>query len=375
MSDAASLAFYLAAFLMAAYLFSFGVRRKSGLFVSLSLFIPVVIAGFRYGVGTDYFSYIAMYNTHVKLSLTEFINENGLAEVMFFAIEKLSFLLFDDPRFMFFVSALLTVGFFYAGVRRLKLKYPGLIYFLYLMAIFPVTFNAVRQGIAISIIFFALTYILEKKPTKYLLWTLVAGLFHISALLVLPIYFLGRFIINIKSKIAINSHFTERAGFFIRVSIVSLIISLVCISVFSIVLSIPGFEKYEVYLSFDEDINNNIFFVKLLLVMVMIVLNRQTVFKGDVRQNKLFLTFAIVEVTLLTLGFVSPFVKRAALYFSPFILLLLPNLIDILKGRLVKNMCYILIVLYGITFFTVSYYLLGQADVIPYEYSIGGGQI
>ncbi len=373
MSDEVSLLFYVTSFMAAAYLFSYGVRRKSHFFTIFALLIPVVIGSFRYGVGTDYFNYVQLYNNHAQLSFSEFITENGFGEIVFFAIEKVAYILFDDPRFVFVSSIVLAITFFYLGLKSYKPRYPALVYLLYLMIMFPITFNAVRQGIAISIVFFAMSYIIKKKPGQYAILILLAGLFHVSALLLLPVYALGRFIDRTNDTRAERARLPGLVGYFLRVGVAVAVTSIVCMNAFAIVLSVPGFDKYDMYLIFNEESNNYIFFLKLLIVIILIVFSRYTVFRDNIRQNKLILAFAIIEVVLLTLGFFSPFIKREALYFAPFTLLLLPNLINIVRGKLMKGAVYALVAFYGVAFFTVSYYVLQQADVIPYDYNIRGG--
>lgn len=368
-----SLIFYLLSFIVSAGLFTYGIRKHLRFFVAVSLIIPILIGGFRYGVGTDYFNYINLYNNHTKLSFGEFIDNNGFGELLFFTLEKIAYTVFHDPRFIFIISVGLTVIFFYFGIKAYKLKYPGLVYLLYLMTIFPMTLNAVRQGVAVSLVFFASTFILKADKVKYILMIIIAGLFHISALLLLPVYFLGRFVdgnsVKKEGEVTVSLEYMK---YFIRTSFSIVVISLICLNVFVIIFSIPGFEKYELYLGFNEQGNNYIFFIKAALVILTVILSRRTVFKGCICQNKLLLLFAIVEVILLTLGFISPPVKREALYFSPFLLLILPNIIDAIKGNSLKIITYVVLALYGIAFFTISYYVLDQADIIPYNYSIQG---
>ena len=124
------------------------------------------------------------------------------------------------------------------------------------------TLNAVRQGVAISLVFFASTFILKADKVKYILMIIIAGLFHISALLLLPVYFLGRFVggnsVKKEGEVTVSLEYMK---YFIRTFFSIVVISLICLNVFVIILSIPGFEKYELYLGFNEQGNNYIFFI------------------------------------------------------------------------------------------------------------------
>lgn len=365
-----SLLFYFAAFAISAILVSFGLRKRARLLAWIGLLIPMVVSGFRYGVGTDYFNYVTIFNTHVTMDFERYVESNGLAELGYFALEKISYALTGDVRLVFIVTSLLVVTFFYLGLKKYKLQYPGLVFFLYLLTIFPTTMNAVRQGVAMSIMFYAFTFILDKKPLKYTLLTLTASLFHISALLLLPFYFIGR-LFDVQKRSLYKVRFVAKSRYFIRVGIVLILLTLVMANVFTLVLSMPGFEKYELYLNLAEEGSNYIFYVRLLLLIALAILAKYVIFKGDYRQNAFIFAGAMVEVVILILGFTSPFIKREALYFSPFLIMLLPNIINLFGQRIrYRFTLYAACLLYGTSFFTVSYLLLDQADIIPYNSSV-----
>lgn len=369
-SNELSLLFYTATFALSAILVSMGLRKRIRLFAWTGLLIPILVSGFRYGVGTDYFNYINIFNTHVNMITGSFIENNGLAEFGYFLLEKISYALTGDSRLVFLSMSFMTVAFFYLGMRKYTLRYPGLVFFLYLLTIFPMSMNAVRQGVAMSIMFYAFTFILDKKPLQYTLLSLAASLFHISALLLLPFYFIGR-LFDVQKKGLIKARFIAKSRYIIRTVIVSVILLLVMANVFSLVLSIPGFEKYELYLNLNEDGANYIFYVRLILLVALALLAKYVVFKGNYRQNAFIFAGTVIEVVILILGFTSPFIKREALYFSPFLIMLLPNIIDIFGSKIrYRTVMYAACLLYGASFFTVSYLLLGQADIIPYNSSI-----
>lgn len=50
---------------------------------------------------------------------------------------------------------------------------------------------AIKQGLAMAILMISIMCIFEKKPIWFLLWTLLAGFFHMPALCFLPAYFLA----------------------------------------------------------------------------------------------------------------------------------------------------------------------------------------
>ena len=82
------------------------------------------------------------------------------------------------------------------AIKRLSPKEPcylALSWLIYLFIVFPTTFNAVRSGAAVSIMTFAFSSLLvrgknnHRRLAEFISWAMVAILFHISALICLPI--------------------------------------------------------------------------------------------------------------------------------------------------------------------------------------------
>lgn len=372
MTGLESTLFYISTFGLASALVSYGIRKKIRIFAWLGLLIPILIGGFRYGVGTDYNNYIGIFKQYAQLDINEFIQENGLGEIAFFMLNKVAYSITGDVRLVFLVCTIITVTFFYLALIRLKVKYLGLVFFLFLLTIFPMTLNAVRQGVAISIVLYAMTFILDRSFWRYTLLVILAGLFHISALLVLPFYFVGRYV-DVKRKQFNKEYILSKGRLLLRVLMIGLIAGLIALNVFTIVLSIPGFERYDLYLMYDDEGANYTFFVKLALLLLIVICARYTIFKGDYRLNSLLVMGATIEIVFLIVGFISPFIKREALYFSPFLIMLLPNFIDMFNTKGLRYAVYTAILLYGILFFIISYLVLGQSDIIPYDYNFLGG--
>ena len=65
------------------------------------------------------------------------------------------------------------------------LCFLGLLYY-------PFLFDALKQGIAMAILLFAFDGIMEKKPIKFIILTVLAAAFHFPALVFLPAYWIGR---------------------------------------------------------------------------------------------------------------------------------------------------------------------------------------
>ena len=125
----------------------------------------------------------------------------------------------------------------------------------------------------------------------------------------------------------------------------------------------------------NEDGANLMFYCKLALLVIIFILSKYIILRDNILYNTFIMSGAIMEIILLSLGFVSPFIKRQALYFSLLYIILLTLTVRLGSKKSRQVMIYSVIVCYALGFFVVSYFILGQADIIPYKFSISGGKI
>lgn len=119
-----------------------------------------------------------------------------------------------DPTFYAFAKLLSSVGvniwgwfaviamLFAASVTHIIKKYSPIPFIsclaLVSLEIFGFSMSGLRQTMALSFICFAYPFILERKLKNYLLCMLMAWAFHSSALVFLPVYWLGSYRIGAK---------------------------------------------------------------------------------------------------------------------------------------------------------------------------------
>ncbi|MEP0727849.1 EpsG family protein, partial [Marinobacter sp.] len=175
---------YLALLLLYFYFITLRLLVKpSGYsFLYLFAFCLVAFSGLRHSVGTDYWTY-------VNFIVDIYKGYDSYMEPGFEAMVRIV----GEPRFVFFLSSLLTVcGFF----SYFKLYPPGVAISLGLFFLLPIfylsSFNGVRQFIAVGIFLAALRFVVNRRLVLYIFAILLAGIFHKSAILLLPAYFVLR---------------------------------------------------------------------------------------------------------------------------------------------------------------------------------------
>lgn len=140
--------------------------KKNRIIWALIIIMPtVLVSGLRYGIGIDFFEYDKQFyevidnqNVNYKYYLQEPLN---LFLIYF------SNIIFRCSQGYFFVYAFLTVFFAYKSIENYKDKMSmtlGL--FIFYMVYYLVSFNIMRQMLAVVIILYALKYIRRTKFKK-----------------------------------------------------------------------------------------------------------------------------------------------------------------------------------------------------------------
>ncbi|WP_251623262.1 EpsG family protein [Odoribacter lunatus] len=164
------------------------MKEKPSLFnitVLLGIIPFVVILGLRYKVGIDYMSYLQHYKDLFYFSdsikyepLYEFLNRFLVENRIHYSV-------------LFCMTVLIQSLFFYLIFIRKRYLLPFALLFYFLTSKIFVDLNIIRHAIATMIFIYSIRFIQERKFVKYLIFLVLAGGFHYSSFLLLPVYFLG----------------------------------------------------------------------------------------------------------------------------------------------------------------------------------------
>ncbi|ASK63725.1 capsular biosynthesis protein [Virgibacillus phasianinus] len=99
----------------------------------------------------------------------------------------------EDPQILIFTTALLTNAIIFVVLYKYSRMIELSLYVYITGGLFLVSMNGIRQVLAAAIAFAATKYLIEGNWIKYFLVIFAASLFHQSALILLPIYFIVRF--------------------------------------------------------------------------------------------------------------------------------------------------------------------------------------
>ena len=194
---------YLAVFLMILLFTGVSIKKHSldKYLARITIVILWLMLSFRYGQGTDYFSYNYLYkfNENLSRAVNNYYNLHG--EIGFRILCAL--LKGNFSRFIFIFSTVQMLLLYKGMVENSEKQMLTLLLFyptLYLTYFFSV----IRQGLALALCMgFMFKYFKQKKWIKYVLVCLLASTFHMVSLIWLILPFIWRFKISILYRLVV----------------------------------------------------------------------------------------------------------------------------------------------------------------------------
>lgn len=247
---------------------------------------------------------------------------------------------------LFLITSIIIIfGFFYV-IKKYSVDYFLSVYIFITFSIYTFYFNTLRQAIAIVICMLGLKFLLEKKLFKYLIFVALASLFHISALIMIPIYFL----VHLKIKI----HIKLLTLFFSSLLGSSLIINYLA-------------QDNTRYQGYTEQADNaggySLYFLYVFIGLFVYVMGR------DLR-NKNHVYYCLEQIFLFGLIFVLPIIllgtnpsgpQRILYNFSFYLILILPYIFNKFDSIIPK---------YLFMMFSLIFYVLATTsiyEIYPYK--------
>ena len=215
---------YIIIFSLCCFLNAMSKNGERKILVLLSCLLLSLLAGFRdLSVGTDTNGYPELYFAEAKSlhSIHALINlDEGLMEYDkgFLALAWFGLSLSEHIWMYFFLIELVITCFLFLAFIRLKKHFNvNIVIFtlVWMLLQYNYSMNAMRQLCALSISFYAISFMLDKKWIFSIIWILIAYSFHSSTLIILvaPAFYI---VSHLKDK-------TKRHGIIIAISIFSIL--------------------------------------------------------------------------------------------------------------------------------------------------------
>lgn len=327
------------------------IKNLSIVYVSLAALVFIIISGLRCGIG-DTGMYMHSYRLMVQdPSSADFSRDAGFTALSFI-LSQIS----SNPQTLIFVVALITNGLNIAMFYKYK-SYLELQLYLYMASgYFTVTMNGIRQCLAAALVFVCNKFIVNGDFKKYLIFVLLISLFHGSALIMIPIYFIVR----------------QKAW---SKNVVKLIF-LACIGVifydsFSEVLfKALQNTQYGHYSEFQEG-GSSIIRTIVNAVPVILAYIKRDELKEKWPESNIFVNMSLINVIFVAFGMMNWIFNRFSLYFQLYNFILLPFIIkNCFKGK-ERRLIYIgFLICYFIFFYKEQVIQLGMnynSDYLNFE--------
>lgn len=277
------------------------------------LFYIVIVAGSRgEDVGTDYIHYLAFYDyilTYGEIGYHFKENEIGWVYL------NLLFGKLGVPSAIFFgLISGITWFFFIKGSYKFQFLLPLMFFFVITSGFFFWTFNGLRQSIAIMIFFYAIRFIVEKNLLHYALWISIASLFHISAIIMLPFYFIKKVKFNQKliALLYIISIFLVGNGWIMSA------MGDIIIFVASKIDLLSNYVRYlgtDTYAENEERVNSGLGVLVRIAATIYIIYKSDYVLKEQPKLKIYYIMFFIGTI-LSNIFFAVPIIGRITIYFN-----------------------------------------------------------
>ena len=173
----------IALILFGVYRFDYCQKTNGRLvYWSILCFILICVAGLRYRLGQDTFTYLQNYETLNTFSHLKAIDFQKTRFAPGFVVLTSVFKEFTDEftYFQFFQALVVNIVFFYFFYKNCRhIFFAALVYFFYLY--FLMNFQQMREAFAVCIFLLAWPFFRDGKWVAWYLASLLAFMFHISA--------------------------------------------------------------------------------------------------------------------------------------------------------------------------------------------------
>lgn len=174
--------YYSIWFFIAYFSFFFKKTAENKLLFFFFIIIMVLFTGLRFEIGGDWSNYIQMYGYFDGLSLYESLSITDPGYGLFNYLSQI--LELKDTVLVNLLCSICFYLFFIFLFKRFENYWISLLVsFPYLILV--VSMGYTRQSVAISFFIIALTFALEKKIIKFLIFSILAVIFHKSAIIIL----------------------------------------------------------------------------------------------------------------------------------------------------------------------------------------------
>ena len=327
--------------------------RQKCVFMILVCIELICFAGVRaFDIGADTEMYIKALNYYSTFSHDSILSQKlvypfAFEKGYFFFTKVCAWVSMNETTFLVVIAMLM-----YIPVCIFIYKYSEnpliSIYVYFAFSCFTYSLGIFRQMIAISIVLFGVSYIEKRKAIHYILTIFVAMTFHTTAIIMLPFYW----IVQIKFKHRLHLIF-----------LIELILLLTSRQI--ILIELKFIPKYENYIDSKWDVQGGSYLMLIVYNFIVIVAYFMAIREKNKKDNLMNISVcaSICALFLTVLGYAMGIFGRIVPYYSIFLLVLIPKILNDYCGRS-KIVVHILAVICLVVMF---YFVNRNSVIVPYR--------
>lgn len=281
-------------------------KNSKKMFAILAI-ILILVAGLRYRVGTDYPAY---YKGFILYAETFWESLKNLDEPGYRLMCYILSFFTKEPAVSILFASLITIGLSLAVIFNYTDKIILAVLFFVFLGCWHGSFNAVRQCMAAAIAFCGFQYARDKKFVKYILIILLAFLFHRSAIIMLPLYFL------------INNDIKFKNILLLILATVAVLLS------YEYIMPMIGVLTEQEYSESNMYIWSSVNILRILVACapaIMFLVLRMG--KVDSKEEKQYINILVFHAVLMVMSSQSAYLARSGLYSSFYCVIAIPEML------------------------------------------------
>lgn len=315
----------------------------------LAIVFPVLIAGLRFSIGTDYFTYILGFERIRAGQVVRWSVEYGYV----FFNRVLGKLGLGSQSIMFGSSLIMMIFVIKSLVRKNQVDNIAFGLITFMLIFYQSSYNVIRLMIATSMFLFNIHNIINRNCLRYLVITIVAASFHVTAFITIPLYW----IFNHKRTVIIKT--------LIYIGAIIIFFN----PILEQILSITHLTYYEKYIGRSNESIMDV--LKQVLIYLPLMLPGAFFYKKCEEVDKnfyIYYSFVVIGITLTSFSsFLIEYVSRLAQYFLIASVMLIPIYITTFNkyNYRILNLC---ILSYLIFYWLLTYFIFGNHGTVPYQW-------
>lgn len=324
--------------------------RYNNFFIIIIIMSLTFISGFR-KAGTDYYTYKFLFLTQGS---PDFLISEDSTEIGFKILCKMLYKVSNDPQILFLITSLIISVCMIMALKKYSKIFELSVYLYITTFMYYSSMNILRQWIATAIIFLGFKFLYERKWYIYFPIVIFASLFHSSAIIMILIYFIvNHKIISIQNLIKLI------------IFIGGFILYNYTIKIFFDFLQTTKYANYiNEFAKTGHGVNTLRVLVYLAPVLLIVLMYKKINLNINIKDSIVF-NLCLIGFLIMLLGKKHAYFARMCVFFEPYYLLLIPNLVLTFKDKERRIMYYLIVVFYFL--YSTLLLLNGEGNILPFK--------